>query len=692
MKLFKLILSQSLCFFSLAAMANSYKDETNTVIPEEVIVFGNNSQWDKTIITPETERLLGMASAGEDPLQAIYALPGVTFSADGEPVIRGSAPSDNAFYIDRVPVTKLYHLFGNSIFNKHIIQDLKLHPAAFSSQYGNATGGVIDVTLRDPRNQPFTTTASVSFLQADFLFEGGISENQAAYFSLRESTVDKIFNADNFSEEDDGTIVEEKPHSTDYQGKYIWSINSQQALTLVVAGASDDIGGELTERSNEAFVDPDFAGPIKLNDDFDSQGILWSWQSTDGLQYLDVRLTHMNSDIQFFYGADQFLKYEEDSMVLRADYQMPLFDSHSLSLGVNQSVSHFDVDANQKIVSCSDFDVDCPTVDVAIERFKESIKVITTTVYAENAIQLTDRQNITLGLHYSNNDYLSESEAEPRVRWDFQVNDDWKTYIAAGLYSQTPALEKILSQTGNPHLKNIKATHFVWGVGQALDNGWSWHTDLFYKDLSDLVVSVPDDSVDANLDVNYSNQAEGVAYGVELLINKALTEKWDGWAALSLGKAERTDLRRNETHPFDYDRPIKFDLVANYSLNDKWVLGFKWIYQTGDRYTAIVDVAQNPNHASVLEPIYGRRNAYTSPDFHRLDVRAEYKAPKAWGYWSVFFDIINVYGRENVSGYEFSPNGFDVLKTTPAGFGSHVPVRVSESDGAIPSIGFELEF
>ena len=42
--------------------------------------------------------------------------------------------------------------------------------------------------------------------------------------------------------------------------------------------------------------------------------------------------------------------------------------------------------------------------------------------------------------------------------------------------------------------------------------------------------------------------------------------------------------------------------------------------------------------------------------------------------------------------YEFSPNGFDVLKTTPAGFGSHVPVRVSESDGAIPSIGFELEF
>jgi hypothetical protein len=64
-----------------------------------------------------------------------------------------SAPQDNACFIDVIPASYIFHLFGNSIFDKHIIGAVDLYPAAFSSKYGNATGGIIGVTLREPRNQ-----------------------------------------------------------------------------------------------------------------------------------------------------------------------------------------------------------------------------------------------------------------------------------------------------------------------------------------------------------------------------------------------------------------------------------------------------------------------------------------------------------------------------------------------------------
>jgi len=105
---------------------------------EEVLVVGRKGE-PSTEMTPETAQLLGIAGAANDPLQAIFALPGVTFSpSDGpggsEPVTRGSAPQDHAYFIDLIPASYLFHLFGNSIFDQHVISSFNLYPAAFPQQ------------------------------------------------------------------------------------------------------------------------------------------------------------------------------------------------------------------------------------------------------------------------------------------------------------------------------------------------------------------------------------------------------------------------------------------------------------------------------------------------------------------------------------------------------------------------------
>ena len=161
---------------------------------EKIEVTGRRNQA-LTEVTPHTEKLLKIAGIDNDPLNAVYSMPGVVYAGGddgGEPAIRGSSPDDNAFYIDNLPVGYIFHLFGDSIFNKNIVRDFSLEPAAFDSQYGNATGGIFDVQLRDPRHQDISTTIDASLIKIGILVEGGTFEDQAFYASYRRSNIPLI--------------------------------------------------------------------------------------------------------------------------------------------------------------------------------------------------------------------------------------------------------------------------------------------------------------------------------------------------------------------------------------------------------------------------------------------------------------------------------------------------------------------
>lgn len=656
-------------------------------IIEEVIVSGKKS-LDPTVIDEKTERLFSIAGAADDPIQAIYSFPGVTFSNDGEPVIRGSAPQDNAFYIDLIPAKYLFHVFGNSIINKNLVKSFDLYPAAFPSQFGNATGGVIDVALREPRNQDFTTTLNWSFLITGVMVESGLSENQSFYASYRRSLLDKFIDED--EEAEDGIKIDQFPISDDYQVKYRWYIDEQNSLSVVAAGAGDELAATFQEDSDQAGRDPDFAGPASYEQGFDSQGVIWDWQAEDGLKQLNTRLTHSKENLDLFYGADQTVSTRAQRYLLRSDYSQ-MFDQHKVTVGILQENSSYDYDLNAKIVSCSDFDPDCPTVNADYVQFKTDISVNTRSLYLQDSFPLTDSHWITLGVHLSSDDYLREKRIEPRLRWEYLFADNWTSYVAAGLYSQLPELETMLEEIGNPELTTIKAKHYVWGLEQQLDDGWSWKTDLYYKDLEDVVISISDPE-DPDFDLNYTNQAKGRAYGIEFLLNKNITDKWYGWAALSLGKTERTNLRNGETDPFGYDKPVILNIVANYLLSDRWMLGVKWSLQSGALYTPIVDLVENANNPGIFEPVYGEYNSERYPFYHRLDIRAEYTSPKDWGYWKFYLDVLNAYGQENIEEYDYSPNSDDTLSPPPDGFGDNIPVTADSAIGFFPSIGFELQF
>ncbi len=553
------------------------------------------------------------------------------------------------------------------------------------------------MSLREPRNQPLTTTFNWSFLITGVMVESALTENQAFYASFRRSLIDKFY--DKFYPEDDkdedeeeeGIRISQFPIAEDYQLKYIWRPNKQNSLSVVAAGASDELEAVFNEALDDVARDPDLAGPLSYDQGFDSQGIIWDWQTDNEDKQLKTRITHTRDFLDLYYGAGQSVITRAERYLLRSDYSQYWWDGHWLTLGLGHERSSWDIDVNAKIVSCADNESDCPTINAEYIEYIDKKAVSTESVYLQDNFSVTDKHWLTIGLHCSADDYLREQRIEPRMRWEYLYADNWSSHIAAGRYSQLPELHQMLDVIGNPDLTTIKANHYVWGLEHQLDKGWSWKTDLYYKDLYDVVISIsnPDDP---DFDLNYSNEAEGKAYGLEFLLNKNITNKWYGWLAVSLGKTERTDLRTGETTPFNYDKPIMVDMVANYLISEHWMLGIKWSFQSGDRYTPVVDLKPNEDNPDIPEPIYGEHNSQRLPYYHQLDFRAEYTSPKDWGYWRFYVDVLNVYNRENIRDYRYSPNEKDNLSSPPRGFGENVPVRAETSEKIFPSIGFELQF
>lgn len=656
---------------------------------EQVDVIGSVRKSSPTEIDPDTQRLLKVPGASNDPLAALQALPGVTFGSDSdsEPAVRGSAPEENTYLIDFIPAAYVFHIFGDSIFNENLIRDFDLYPAAYGNRYSQATGAVIDVSLRDPRNQPLQTTLDYSFLRTGVFLESGITDNQAIYFSYRRSLIDLYLDT---GDEEEGIVIKEPPVADDYQLKYVLNQSDTSKWSLVMAGASDKAKANFTESSSEAAEDPDFLGPAELTQRFDSQGLVWDLAFEDSGANLKTALSHSEETTEFDYGTNQFSDVTLDLLILKSEYTRPLNANHWLITGVSVTSADLVYELDAKIETCSYFEPDCSTTDAPRYQLNSSEKVKFLDMYIEDEWYIGDRWVVTPGVHLSSNDYLDEEHVEARIRARYQINDQWTLTGATGQYHIFPGIGDVLPEIGNPDLESPESTHYVLGLEQEISDTWNWKTEIYYKDMDNQVLSLSEGS-DEDFEKNYSNDATGEAYGLEFLINRNLSNDWYGWASLSFAKSERTNERTGETLPFDYDRPVIINVVANRKLNDLWNIGLRWKIQSGALYTPIVGLEPSTTQPDVDNPVYGKINSERLPAYHRMDVRVERLKHYSWGSVSLYSDILNFYNQENIEGYSYAPNGEDLVKP-PTGYASNIPVTKETGIDMFFSIGAKITF
>ncbi len=676
-----LINAISLLCASHVSMADSLNKPALDAEVDEIVIL-KRRESDYSVITEQAQKILDVPGALGDPLMAAFSLPGVLAKGEGgAPAVRGSSPSDNRYMVDGAPAGYVFHSFSTSVFNENIIQDFDLYSAGFGPNYSNAIGGVFDITLRDPKHQPFTTKLDLTMLRAGAFVEGEVTENSAFYLSARTSLLQYFLDEKSKKdiEKEDGIRIQKAPQDSDYQFKYVYDLNSDNKITFSANGATDLAEAEFTNLSTDVLEDPDMAGDAKLKNKYQNASLSWRSQGDDG-SLLNVQLGHFVRNNDTFWGGHKYLfDIKTTDSYLTGHYDFLWGSQHNVSIGAEAHHTQYEYDARFINYVCTETDPDCLFRRGDLVESSDKINVNESMVFLNDHWAISDVVAFDLGGQVHYNSFTKETFFNPRTAINWSFSEGWALSSSLGAYNRFPEIDKLFPDVGNPNLKSPRSNHFTVGLKQTLNDGWSWSTTAYYKIMDDLPLAMK-----AGQTPNYTNNVEGKAYGLDVFINKELTDRWYGWLALSTSKSLRTDkLTQKETNYY-LDTPLVLNLVLNYKLSDQWMMGGRFTAQTGHAYTPIIGVQKNPYFDNHILPLYGDAFSENLPTYSRLDIRFK-KDTTFWGYTGAWtLDILNVLNRQNVT-----DRHLDYKKTTSA---THYKLEDEAGLGIIPAAGMSVSF
>ena len=439
---------------------------------DEVVVQGERSDDHVSKSIMSGNELRQIAGSSGDPLVGLQALPGVVATGAG-PAVRGSGPADNLYYVDDLPISKIFHSTGISVFNADLIQDFNLYSAAFPPRYGDATGAIIDVALRDPRNDRLGGKINVNVIGADFLVEGPTADNQSMYFAARRSYIDLLI-----KQVSQNGVTIQIPNYSDYQGNYILKINDTDRLTFHLQGATDKLELSIASNSDIARQQPVLSGDLSFSDTYAMQAAVWDariFSDTQNKLALEHNTTEANSTV----ASAGNITISQETNMLRELMRIPLANTNELTLGSNFGQTQTSVNANAINATCTQFDAGCDLSSAPREQLIESFYTNTWEASAQDRARISPKLTLIGGVHYSTEDYLNKSYTEPRLgaEWDW----DERTLLSAGwgLHNQMPAEQEIAPTFGNINLGHLRAEHSVVGITQKLENSWSWKAETY---------------------------------------------------------------------------------------------------------------------------------------------------------------------------------------------------------------------
>lgn len=638
------VLVVALLFPFQSAVAQDTAVELEAVVVEE---SGNPEPGQPLGIGLSGETLSTAPGSGGDPLRTLQSVPGMAFTDDESalPAVRGSRPDDNYFQTDFVPTSYLFHAGGAiSVYNPSLVKSFSIYPSAYGAEFSGVTGGIFDVELRDPLADRFHATLDLSFLHAGILLEGPVGENQSFYLGGRFSLLD-IFVEDQLPEED-GVQVTQFPRYTDYQGKYVWNLDSGNKLTAQFNGASDELDATVAEDSEEIDTEPVFAGRNFEKESFNEQSLVWDHAGSDRLT-LKTALSHNTSSEKGQAGGAGSFDINGDAWLLKTRATVVLDDRHEIVTGAQITRSETDIDVSFNAPACSEFEADCQISTADRLSTVETIDLVTTQAYVQDNWSVTDRLTLFPGLALQSEDYLDQQFVEPRLAMEYNLTDSLVLSAGTGIYHQFPGFLEVNQVFGNPELEYIESIQGVVGLQKNFENGWDIKSELYYKQLDNLV--------SGNDDTRYDNSGEGTAYGLDLLLRKTLTNRASGWLSASFSEATRKDADTGKSFVFEYDQPYNVSLVGQYKISEKWSIGAKYWLHSGAPYTPVIGSTEDDTVAGLYNPQYGELNSERFSDYSRLDVRLDRKFQRSKGRtMSAYLEVLNVLGHKNIAGFDYN--------------------------------------
>lgn len=626
---------------------------------------------EQTLQAEEIQRIPGTQG---DTLKAVQNLPGVARAPFGIGLLSvwGSAPADTRAYVDGVNIPTLYHFGGlRSTINSEMVQSLSFVPGGYQVERGLGLGGVIEVDSRQPRNDGFHGYAQIDLVDGSLMLEGPLGKKLSFAVAGRRSWLDStlpLFTAN---------TIQLTPIYWDYQARLTWRPGPRDDVDVFFLGSDDQLdlavnrdGTRSTTAASHIYF---HRGMVRWTRRLHGGG---TWSVVSSIGY----------DVPFQLGV-QFgnvptsIDARQVGYSLRAAIDLPVRTWLRVYGGVDYEGSRFVQDRagvarpptggggsgagaggfGEEPGSfgglTSGYAADSMTL------FANHVAPFVATKFAMfgERLALTPQfrlQVMTFSGYPGTPDSFSSAyvRANPRVTLRYRLSEMVSLKAATGLYSQPPASEQFSRVFGNPDLGPQSGVHYVAGIDVDVTSTLHVETDLFWKDMSDLVVRGEDPEGPALV-----NDGIGRAYGAQLLVRQQMSRNFMGWVSYTFSRSERKDHANEDWHRFQFDQTHILTLIASYKLPRGFQVGARFRYVTGNPTTPVVGAFFDAN-ADRYVALTGAPFSARLPPFNQFDLRVD----KVWTFdrwrYSMYLDVQNVFAADNPEALSYN---FDYTVATP---------------------------
>lgn len=620
----------------------------------EIVVYGKTEEKEvsrRRLNITEVKKIPGL---GGDAIKVVQALPGVgrpTFGS-GQVVVRGAPTWDSRFFLDGVEIPLLYHFGGlKSTYNSDALESIDFYPGGFSTRYGGAVAGIIEVTGRKAKEDRWKGYADMSFLDGAVMAEGPVKKSVSAMISGRRSFAGEVISwaIDNADLNIPFTV---QPFYWDYLFRIDAAVSKKNSVFVTAFGSKDKLEFIYPSvQGGSASID-DQIDRLKHQTEFHMGIVGWNYAILDNLEN-SLRYSFLYGDA--FTSIFGFMKSvtKTYSHYIRDELAYTLSDALKINVGTDITFSTNDIefkffDNNQIGGIETVLWQDSLFGDIAAYVNFEWKPI-------EKLLVIPGlRFDYFPELHYDgslipefwNYDFMKNDRGisgEPSLRlicrYTFRENHTAK--CAVGNYSQTPRpIGQVIDKDwGDPMMPATKAAHYV--------AGYEWQiTDLINLDAQGYFNRQWDvprlaTSSDANKEMIWARDGKKRMYGLELMLRHDNSERFFGWVSYSLARSETFDYKENRWALYDEDITNHLQVLGSWHLKRDWDVGFRLRYTTGKPQTPIVATVYNEEN-KFFEPIYGEKNSNRVNPFVQLDLRVDKKYIYNKWIFSTYIDLQNV--------------------------------------------------
>ena len=620
----------------------------------------------RTLSPQEIRRSPGSA---EDIFRVMQSLPGVATAGgkSAQLIVRGGSPDENLTLLDNIEIYNPIHFARTgesmgiiSIINPSLLKDVNFLTGGFPARYGDKMSSVFDMTMVDGNKEVHNVDVNANVAGLGAMVDGPVMEDGAMVFSARRGFFDLI------------TSVLNRPAAPSYYdavGKFTYDMDTRNRLSVVGFYYLDQITRDGVVRMKSS-ADTGKYNYLSRDDYGTAFGLNWRFLISPDAYAMTTLSTSSNGwntlrgtvDRRDMIGEDIL----EKSHMLKSEVTLQLSSALDVRAGgqlrwvesQHTAWKPADTTRSGQII---------PATSVAY--FPDVSRK--PSAFLQATWQPWLRLSITAGARYDYFTFTEQATLSPRLSGSLRLTDRTSLNMAYGRFYQTPASYQIALDPLNQQLRSSNATHSIVGVEHLFREDLRATVEVYYKDLSDVIVG-------SDTSNTLTNTGSGFARGIEFSFQKRFTGGFVGTASYSYSESRRRDTEGGGEYFFEFDRPHIVNLIAGWDLGDNWQFGAKFQYASGNPYTPVAGVALKNQTYFVVD---GGYNSARFPAYHKLDIRLDKKFVFAAWTLTAYLDLWNIYNRQNILDYSYKVDASGNITETPR-----------YDFGILPIIGLSAQF